>query len=157
MKKTGLLMVILLLIGSASVAQNGKASSEGVSKEEKEAKMIGFLTEKLELTTAEAESFWPVYNDLKEELKANRKAFKDTKSGKGVKLDEMSDEEVRELIDNGFEMKEKDLEIRKAYNEKFINIIGVKRTAKLYHLEKEFKKNMKGKGGKGPQGPPKGQ
>ena len=145
--------MMLLMIGSASLYAQGGQKGEKMSKEEKQAKMVGFLTEKLSLTSDEAEDFWPVFNTMKEELKANHKSFKGEKP-KDIKLDEMSDEEVRELIDNGFKMMEADIMIKKEYNEKFIDIIGVKRTAKLYHLEKEFKKNMKGKGGKGDQGPP---
>lgn len=153
MKKVGLMMMMLLMIGSASVlAQGPGPKGEKMTKEEKEAKMIGFLTEKLSLTSAEAEEFWPVFNELKEKIKENHKSFKGEKP-KDIKLDDMTDEEVRALIDNGFKMKENDLLLRKEYNEKFIDVIGVKRTAKLYHLEKEFKKNMKGKGPKGPPSP----
>jgi hypothetical protein len=160
MKKLGLLLMAFLMLGSTTlIAQGEEPKGEKMSKEDKEAKMIGFLTEKLALTTEEAEEFWPVFNEMKEELKANHKSFKELKPGKDMSLDDMTDAEVRELLDNGFAMKEKDLEIKKSYNEKFIEIIGVKRTAKLYHLEKEFKKKMKGKGGQGkkPQGPPPGQ
>ncbi|MCB9188507.1 MAG: hypothetical protein H6600_04735 [Flavobacteriales bacterium] len=154
MKKLGLLLMMFLMIGSASVLAQGQGpKDQKMSKEEKDAKMIGFLTEKLSLTSEEAKDFWPVFNEMKDKLKENHKSFKGEKPGKDVKLDDMSDEEVRELIDNGFKMMENDIAIKKEYNEKFINILGVKRTAKLYHLEKEFKKNMKGEG-HGPQGPP---
>lgn len=148
--------MMFLMIGSASVmAQGPGPKDQKMSKEEKQAKMIGFLTEKLSLTSDEAKDFWPVFNEMNDKLKENHKAFKGEKPGKDVKLDDMSDEEVRAMIDNGFKMMEKDISIKKEYNEKFINILGVKRTAKLYHLEKEFKKNMKGNG-EGPQGPPPG-
>lgn len=158
MKKLGLVLMMFLAIGSTSLVAQGPGGPKGgkMTKEEKEAKMVGFITEKLALTPEEAKDFWPVFNEMKEKLKENRKAFKDDKPSKDMKLDDMSDEEVRTLIDNGFKMKENDLAIKKEYNEKFINIIGVKRTAKLYHLEKEFKKNQK-EGPKGPQGPPPGK
>lgn len=149
-------LMMLLFAGSASLVAQGPGpgpKGQKMSKEEKDAKMIGFLTEKLELTAAEAEEFWPVFNEYREKLKGNHQAFKDQKPEKEMKLDDMSDAEVRELIDNGFKMKENDLAIKKEYNEKFIEILGVKRTAKLYHLEKEFKQNQKDKG---PQGPPPG-
>lgn len=159
MKKLGLILMMFLTIGSTSLVAQGPGGPKGgkMTKEEKQAKMVGFLTEKLALTTEEAEEFWPVFNEMKEKLKENRKAFKGDKPEQGTKLDDMSDEEVRMLIDNGFKMKENDLAIKKEYNEKFINIIGVKRTAKLYHLEKEFMKNQKGGPNKGPQGPPPGK
>lgn len=154
MKKLGLVLMTFLLIGGSLVAQ-GKPNDKKMTKEEKEAKMIGYLTEKLSLTSEEAEEFWPVFKSMKEELKANHKDFKEDKPEKDVKIDEMTDEEVIELLEKGFSMRQKDLDIKKSYNQKFINIIGPKRTAKLYHLEKEFKKSQNE--GKGPQGPPPGQ
>lgn len=156
MKKISLLMMMLFIVGSSSLFAQGKQPGDKQgNKEEKEAKMIGFLTEKLALTPEEAEKFWPVYKQMKEELKANRKAFKEDKPDKDVKIDDMTDAEVKALLDNGFAMKEKDLEIKKKYNEEFIKIIGVKRTAKLYHLEHEFMKGNNGAGGPH-QGPPPG-
>lgn len=157
MKRIGLLLMMLLMVGSASMlAQdaNGKGDKK-LNKEEKQAKMIGYLTEKLALTSEEAEDFWPIFNEMKEKVKENHKSFKEKKPGKDVKIDDMTDEEVMELLNIGFAMKEMDLSIKKEYNTKFIDVIGVKRTAKLYHLEKEFKKSQKkGGDGQGPKGPP---
>lgn len=151
MKKGIWLLMLLFIVGSASMVAQGKPA-EKMSKEDKEAKMVGFLTEKLALTTDEAEKFWPVYKEMREKLKENRQAFKGKKSDKDTNIDDLSDAEVKELLDNGFKLKENDLAIKKEYNEKFIGIIGVKRTAKLYHLEHEFGKGHKGEGGphKGP-------
>lgn len=156
MKKLGLAWMLLLMIGSTSFLAQGP-KGEKMSKEDKEAKMVGYLTEKLALTTEEAEDFWPVFNEMKEKIKENHKSFKGDKSGKDMKIDEMSDDEVRTLINDGFTMMENDLAIKKSYNEKFIDIIGVKRTAKLYHLEKEFRKSQKGKAPQGPKQSSPGQ
>lgn len=154
MKKVGLVLMTFLFIGGSLLAQ-GKPTEKKMSKEDREAKMIGYLTEKLFLTSDEAKEFWPVFKSMKEEVKENHKDFKTDKPEKDVKIDEMTDEEVIELLEKGFAMKQKDLDIKKSYNQKFINIIGPKRTAKLYHLEKEFNKSQNE--GKGPQGPPSGQ
>jgi hypothetical protein len=155
MKKLSLLMAMFLLVGIGSAAAQ-KDSEAKASKEEMEAKKVAFITEKLALTKEESEKFWPVYNEKEAKTKELRKEFRDAKPGKEEKLDDMTDAQVKELLDKGFELKEKDLALDKEYNQKFIDIIGVKRTAKLYHMKNEFKKNHEGGAGNKPvhKGPP---
>jgi hypothetical protein len=153
MKKTILFVMMTILVSSASVmAQNGKSSaSKEDKKEENMAKRITHINSKLALNAADSAKFYPVYIQMTEELKANHKNFKSDKGDK--KMSEMTDAEVKKVIDNGFAMRQKDLDIRKAYNDKFIALIGVKKVAELYMIEKKGKEDHKGEAGKGkPQG-----
>lgn len=149
MKKTIMITLMTLLVSSASIfAQNSKTTSAKQEKsEENMNKRISFLNNKLGLSTADSTKFWPVYIQMTEELKANRKNFKSEKGDK--KMSEMSDEEVKKIIDNGFSMRQKDLDIRKSYNDKFIAIIGVKKVAELYMIEKQGRENENKGEGKG--------
>ncbi|MFT5600777.1 MAG: imidazolonepropionase-like amidohydrolase [Flavobacteriales bacterium] len=147
MKKGIVLMLTFMLIGSAGIfAQN--AEKEGDRSAEKKA----FMNEKLALTESEQAKFWPLMEEMKKELKENRKSFKDAKPEKGEKIDDMSDADVEKMLNAGFDMKEKDNAIRKAYNDKFIAVIGAKRTAKMYHLERQFKKKKAAHNGGKPAG-----
>ena len=132
-------MFLLVGIGSA-VAQKDKEAVKA-NREEMEAKKVAFITEKLSLTKEESEMFWPVYNQKEAITKELKKEFRDAKPVKEEKLDDMTDAQVKALLDKGFELKEKHLMLDKEYNQKFIDVIGVKRTAKLYHMKNEFKKN----------------
>lgn len=149
-------MFLLVGVGSATAQKKDKAASTE-QKAEMQAKKVAFITEKLELKTDEAEKFWAVYNEKEEKQKAIRKEFRSAKPEKGKKVDDMTDAEVTVLLNKGFELKEKNLALDKEYNQKFIDVIGVKKTAKLYHVKSEFKKHDKkdagakkpdGKGGK---------
>lgn len=159
MKKTTLMMMFAILVSSATFfAQNTKNSGPKQEKSEEHVhKRIGYLNSKLGLNATDSAKFWPVYIQMTEELKANRKNFKSDKGDK--KMSEMTDEEVKKIIDNGFSMRQKDLDIRKAYNDKFISIIGVKKVAELYMLEKEGHNNHQGDkpNGKGTGGTSKPQ
>ncbi len=59
----------------------------------------------------------------------------------------MTDAEVTVLLNKGFELKEKTLALDKEYNQKYIDVIGVKKTAKLYHVGNEYRKQAKGSHG----------
>ena len=107
----------------------------------KQANKIAIISEKLNLSSEEAEKFWPLLNDMESELKALRQELKKNKADK--KVNEMSDKEVEELLDASFIHKEKELEIKAAYHEKFKAIIPIKKVAKFYHLDHEFHKLKK--------------
>ncbi len=159
------LMMVMGIIISAQAQKSNKGEKKEQKREEIKALKIGFITEKLKLTTDEATKFWPVYNEfhakmekLHEERKVNHKKLK-----KGV--DSLSNAEVEKLIDQELVFEEKELALKKEYHSKFKSVLPVKKVALLYQAEHEFKREIlkkareqhgKGQGGK-PQGPPTGK
>ncbi len=137
MKKIVKLLTLVLIMTSAGMfaQKNGKA--------DKQAKREAVLIEKLELTDVESEKLFATQKMMKTELKASKDAFKKLKPNKDQKIDDMSDAEVAEMIAAGFDMKQQALDIRKKYNDKYVAIIGVKRTAKMYHILREHRKSSK--------------
>ena len=61
---------------------------------------IAFLSENMNLSSEEAEKFWPLLNDLENELKSLKKEIKEAKPDK--KVNEMSDKQIEELLDASF-------------------------------------------------------
>jgi hypothetical protein len=151
MKKTMMILLMVATVSATSLyAQGGKP--EQVKKEKKEEhlnKRITDLNSKLGLNQADSAKFWPVYIQMNEELKASRKKFKSEHPD--MKLDEMTDDEIKKVINNGFAMRQNDLDIRKSYNDKFIALIGPKKVAELYMLEKKHHEGQKP--GEGPKKP----
>lgn len=69
MKKIHLITVIALLISALTFAQGGKF------RDQIKASKVAFITNELNLTTTEAEKFWPLYNtfdDKQREIKKER-------------------------------------------------------------------------------------
>lgn len=103
---------------------------------------IAFITTELNLTTDEAEKFWPIYNEcegkIKEIRKANRKIEKEIQDG----YDDMTNEDAKKKMATIFENDAKEVTIRKEYGEKFSKLLGDKRALKLLSLEHEFKKEL---------------
>lgn len=109
-------------------------------KENMKARKVAYITKELELTPEESEKFWAVHNKMEDELIALKKHHKPNKS---EKLDDLSDSEVESIMQDAFTLKEKEIEIRKKYHSEFKAILGIKRTAKFYHLDKGANKRMK--------------
>jgi hypothetical protein len=59
MKIKNILSTLLLLMGFSFYAQNGNIDEK---REKIKEYKVAFLTTELELTSAEAEKFWPIYN-----------------------------------------------------------------------------------------------
>jgi len=115
------------------------AQPSGNKKEQKEARRIAFYTEKLDLSRGEAESFWPVYREMDKAMSALRKEMKTKRKGN---ITEMSDKELEQLLDNMIDFKQKELDLKKKYHDEFKKILPIRKVAKLYHAEEQFKKRM---------------
>lgn len=104
-----------MIFGSFSfaIAQN----ENGQRSEKIQALKIAFITQKLHLSSGEAEKFWPVYNDYQNEIRQLR----------GNKNDDVLENE------------QKLLDIRKKYKPSFEKILGPQRLNDLYNAERDFR------------------
>jgi Spy/CpxP family protein refolding chaperone len=141
-----LLLGILLMAPVALMAQPEKEKADKEKSEEREEKIdrlkIAFITTELNLTSEEAEKFWPIYNEseakIKELRKSNRKTHREMESG----YETMTNDEAKKKLAVLFENEEKETAVRKEYAEKFSKVIGEKRTLKLLSLEHEFRREL---------------
>lgn len=137
-----LTMLALPLTGSAQPDRKGPPPSEKEREDKVEKLKIAFITKELELTTEETEKFWPVYNELENKLKEIRKANRKIEKEIAESYDKMTEEEAKKKFDEVLANEEKELNLRKEYQEKFSKMIGNKRTLKLLSLEREFKREL---------------
>lgn len=146
-------MLVMVLIASTSViyAQQRPPMNADQKKEHKaqkeermekfKAMKVEYITSKLELTSAEAEQFWPVYNELMEKIhQLEVKRMKAAKEAK--KKGELSDKEVEDMIALNFEIEQEILNLKKAYDLKFKEVLPMQKVGKLYLAEKQFKREV---------------
>ncbi|GAB2837123.1 hypothetical protein [Ferruginibacter profundus] len=119
MKKI-LFFLIVALIGVNTVNAQTPQDPDATKKQEKlQALYVAFITNKLQLSEAEAQAFWPVHNEFDKEIKAV-----------GTDLSELKKEE---LI----------LNIKKKYEPRFTKILNdPKRVDRLFTLNGEFRKKL---------------
>jgi hypothetical protein len=112
--KKYLLIVFALFTFSLANAQNGN----GQRIEKIQALKIAFITQRLDLTSAEAEKFWPIYNDYEHELNNLRLNYRNG-----------------DVLDN----EQKLLNIKKKYSPSFEKVLGPQKLNKFFNAEKEFR------------------
>jgi len=103
---------------------------------------IAYITEQLSLTTAEAEVFWPVYNDFenrRNKIRDDRKKVMDNFRENG---ENMSEQDISKLLDdlNGFNKAESDLMVE--YNDKLKEILSPRKVMKLNLAEIQFRHHL---------------
>ena len=112
------------------------------AKERVDAMKIGFLTERLNLTSEEAKTFWPVYNMYSDELEKLRKSRRENILNTKENLDDLSDVELEKNVDNEINFRQNELEIIKKYHPQFKKVLPIKKVAKLYKSEDDFKRRL---------------
>jgi len=119
MKQFFTLLTLFLLGAGVASAQEEKPNPK--QEEKIQALEIAFISRKLELSTDEAQKFWPVYNDYKKEM---RQVVMTSRNNPG-----------RDVV----ETEQRMLDIRKKYKDRFSGIIGQPRMNKFFQAEHEFR------------------
>ena len=126
-------LMLFMMLGFTLHAQDRKDKIEAMH--------TAYITEKVGLTQDEAQKFWPVYNqyhaDMEELQKQRRQNARTIKDAGGV--DNMSDADVQKLIANEIDIKSRELDLRKKYIVQFETVISVKKVAKFFIAEEQFK------------------
>lgn|GEM_PF-77292 len=143
--------IILALVFPTLVwAQPGP--EEGENRNEKvESLKRAYITQELALTPAEAEKFWPVYNQHDDQRREFRKSVKGhmqklEESGKSA---ETFNAEVKAIT----EIRKQEADEDANFLSQTAQIIGYEKAAKLPKTEMEFRKILADEIGKGPGGP----
>lgn len=102
-----------------------------------------YITEKLSLTSAEAEKFWPVYNNYDEKFYEIRKKERND-IYKKLKNDlvSLSEAEANTLIDQSLSLEKESLELRTEMIAELRKAISPKKIIILKKAEDDFKREL---------------
>jgi hypothetical protein len=96
---------------------------------------IAFLTQRIGLTSREAEKFWPVYNQYQNELKTLIQQRKGD-------LQKQNQLPATDKIDMQLDMESKVLELKKRYTREFAKVLPPEKIVKLFQAERDFKNEL---------------
>lgn len=134
-----LLFSFLLLTNWAVFSQETKGEGKGNKVEQYK---IAFITKELNLTTTEAQKFWPLYNEMEEKLKVVRKERRKLNQELTDNYETLKEEEFKKKLELLVANEASEVQIKKEYTEKIAAVIGYKKTSKLINLEQEFKREL---------------
>ena len=135
MKKWIPVMILLFLSANFIFAQDGPNQSD--RRQRLKAQRVAFITERIDLTPAEAEKFWPLYNQMEQEKRAIQKKYRSTK-----RLANMTDAELEKQLLNNLAKDQKLLDLKKSYLPKFKKIVSVRKVVTLQVAEQEFRRSI---------------
>ncbi|MEG2102760.1 MULTISPECIES: sensor of ECF-type sigma factor [Flavobacterium] len=141
MKTKNILTFLLFLVSFSFYAQNDKADDK---REKIKAYKVSFLTTELELTSTEAEKFWPIYNtydDKQYELRHNKmKTY--LRKLDDDNLSSLSEKEAAALLSQ-IESTDKELYLlREKYTANLKKILSAKKILKLKKSEDDFNRKL---------------
>jgi hypothetical protein len=137
MKTLKIIAVALIMIQVAAAQEMNREK-----KERFESMKIGFITQRLDLTPEEAKVFWPVYNKYSDELEQLRKNRVKNLLNARDNFENMSDADLEKAVDNEIAFRSSEVDIMKKYHPQFKKILPVRKVAKLYKAEEEFKRKL---------------
>lgn len=116
-----------LLLTVSAVAQDQ-------DRQKIESAKIALITNRLSLSTEQAQQFWPIYNEYSERRKdVSRKLRQNSRSADGNAMDD---------LEESVELKQKLVDLEKEYNSKFLRVITAQQLQELHNTERTFNKML---------------
>jgi Spy/CpxP family protein refolding chaperone len=134
------LFLFLWLIGTSAqaLAQRTNINPDPNSAKMKRIEQMRnkFIKERLNLTPAQEEKFWPIYNKYdakKREIKQEKRKLRRRRA-----LLTASDEQLVEKLKAFMNLKQTEVDLEKAYLNKFLAVLNARQVTELYRAEEEF-------------------
>jgi hypothetical protein len=128
------LLIIALITCTALAARAQEPEEPEVSTDPEVAARIdaaraAYITERLGLTTGEAERFWPIYREFASKRQELRQRYREARR-RGA--------DEKELVDLGLQIRQQELDLEKDYSSRMMKVIPAQKLVRLRHAEQEF-------------------
>ena len=133
MKKT-ILTLLFIAFTVTAFTQNGER------KEQIKSLKIAFITEKLELTEAEAQKFWPIYNAHELEMEMLR--INGREKRRNLNLETLTEEKAVIALQDLMTFENEQHKLREDFIKSLMTAIPAKKIILLKVVEDQFKKRM---------------
>lgn len=130
--KTTFTSLLLLLFTFTTFAQEQRG-------ERIKAMKTAFITQELDLTAAEAEKFWPVYNKFEKEIHTlKRQAREVIRNTKSEDLKNINDVQAKDVLDKMRNFNNRELELQNQKEEELLKHISPTKVLRLKKAEHDF-------------------
>ncbi len=118
--------------------QFGFGQDNNTRKERIKALKIAFISQKLSLSSDEAEKFWPIYNKYDEKIMV----LKEAQMKLRLQKRNGSDDEAVKKIEEAEEKETEIITLKKKMRAELIPVISAEKVLKLEQLEQEFHRKL---------------
>ena len=116
--------------------------AQATTREKLETYRIGFFTKKINLTSAEAEKFWPAYNDYQKQRNAlqqkRRELIRDFNQNEST----LSDKELTEIGDKLISTQPEESELALTFHSKLKEFLPPDKVILYYQAENQWKAQL---------------
>ena len=140
MKKLFPLFILLLIALSVNAQQEDDAEpaqADPKAQEKINSLRIAYLTDKLGLTSEQAEKFWPIYREFAQKRQEIRSELRDAR--KGIDKDKPDPKKQQELVDLSLKIKQRVLDLEKDYSGRLLKVVSAEQMLRLPGAEAEFR------------------
>ena len=134
------LLLIALFVSAATLAQPGGGPES--KKQKIEELKIAFITTELNLTSEEAQKFWPVYNEMSDKFRTEKKKQRNLENEMRDNKDIFGEAEFKKKSLEFMDSEIREAQLKKDYHIKIAEIIGYKKATNLLSLEQRFKREL---------------
>jgi Spy/CpxP family protein refolding chaperone len=132
-------LFLVLFIGSTIAAQEARPERSKEKRTERlEQQKIAYLSTKLNLTTEQAQRFWPIYNKHEAIRKSQGDRFRKRDENRAA----LSEAEAGDLISEFLEMEQKRVEDRTNYINDLKGVLSNKQIVTLVESERNFRRDI---------------
>jgi hypothetical protein len=136
MKKTVIVLMVLLIYPVL------RSSAQNSNLEKLNAFKIGFFTKRLDLTSAEAEKFWPVYNEYQDQR--NKLQLEKALIIRNFNRNESSlnDSQLTEMGDKLIDLITQESSLEVEFHKKLKEIFPPAKVIRFYQVENQYKAQL---------------
>jgi hypothetical protein len=141
MKKLLLFSILSIFAFTVTIAQEKHGPTNEMFEKIK-AEKISFFTEKLSLTSTEAQAFWPVYNEFEKKRFDIQRQIHEFEHMPDEKFASLSDSDIDRMTNNYISSFEKEATLLKEYNKLFLKVLPKKKVLMMYRTENQFRGHL---------------
>jgi hypothetical protein len=110
--------------------------------EQLKAQKIAYITQRLQLTPAEAQQFWPVYNEFAAQKEKLNEQQKEITANLSKGWADLTDKQKEDISDKFINNRLEQAKLESEYHQKFKKVLPISKVLKLYEAENQFKSQL---------------
>lgn len=116
--------------------------AQGPVRERIKTLKVAFITERLALTSSEAQNFWPVYNAHEDQVETLRRKERRRFGSQLPFLDDLSEDEAAQLLSEFKKLQVEKHQVEQNFIQDLTKVLPAKKIILLFKAEEDFKKRL---------------